>query len=275
VKQEAEKRRKANKERDEWKGKAEQLSAQLQAIPAAGPPATMQDPLADVVDSAGLARAKKQFKEMLRFAEENPDGADDVLIGTDEKGREVRMDYSRKDIVEMKLTAQEVLQEGIPARRSYLNQVGGHIETAKEIYPDLLAQEANEVNTMADEILRAVPEIKRSPEWILWLGDAVAGRRARLAKANGAPTRSPSGKPLTKSQAALVNAPKVPIAPSVAKSRAVGSGVAPATRVVEELEKAKKAHIESGFSSETLERLITLKRQAQTRPTGGKTPALV
>jgi hypothetical protein len=228
-----------------------------------------------VVDPQGLIAAKKQFWDMLQFAEENPDGADSVPIGTDAKGQEVLMDYSRKDIVKMKLTAQKALNEGIPARKAYLDEVAGHIATAREAYPELLAEEANEVNVTADQLLRSVPEIKRSPEWILWLGDAIDGRRRRLAGKNGAPTRTANGKPLSKSAEAIIKAPKFPVAPGVSKTRGAPAAAGHARSVVDQIEKAKQAHIESGFSSETLEKLITLKRQLTAKPTGGKTPALV
>ena len=273
VKEEAEKRRTAYTERDQWKAKAEELYGQLQNAPAAGPPPTEEDPLADVVDPQGLKRAKKQFWDMLEFAEENPDGADGVPIGKDANGNEILMDYSKRDIVKMKMTAQKVLNEGIPAKIEYLNQVSANIETAKTEYPELLSEEANEINVLGDQVLRNFPELKRSPEWILMLGDYITGRRARLAKANGAPTpaRTANGKPLTRSQQAILTAPKFTPAPGVARTRAVEAAPR-AARVVEELEKAKTAHIESGFSSETLERLIMLKRKANARPTGEKTP---
>jgi hypothetical protein len=272
VKEEAEKRRRVGTERDEWKAKAEELYAQLQAVPAAAPQPTEEDPLADVVDPQGLQRAKKQFWDMLQFAEENPDGADSVPIGRDANGNQILMDYSRKDIVKMKMTAQKVLNEGIPAKIKYLEQVSENVAAAKVDYPELLSEEANETNVLADQILRDFPEIKRSPQWILMLGDYIAGRAARLAKANGAPApRTAGGKPLTKSQQAILTAPKFTPAPGVARTRAVDAAPQRA-RVVEELEKAKQAHIESGFSSETLERLIMMKRKANTRPTGDKTP---
>lgn len=276
VKDEAEKRRTANKERDQWKGEALRLQGQLTQVAAAGPAPTQEDPLADVVDPQGLIAAEKQFEDMLQFAEENPDGADGVPIGTDAKGNEILMDYSRKDIVKMKMTAEKVLRKGIPAKHEYLAKVGENIEIAKQVYPELLAQEANEVNTLADQILRTTPEIRRDPEWILWLGDAIDGRRRRLAAKNGAPTRTAGGKPLSKSAEAILGAPKFPVAPGVSKTRgAPPSSGGPARSVVDQIEKAKQAHIESGFSTETLEKLITLKRQANAKPTGGKTPALV
>lgn len=277
VKDEAEKRRTATKERDQWKGEAQRLSGELQRVAGAGLAPTNEDPLADVVDPQGLIAAKKQFWDMLEFAEENPDGADGVPIGQDAKGNEILMDYSRKDIVKMKLTAQRVLNEGIPAKEQYLVQVAENIKVAEQAYPELLAQEANEINVMADGILRNFPELKRDPEWILWLGDAIDGRRRRLAAKNGQPTpRTAGGKPLSKSAEAILGAPKFPVAPGVSKTRgAPPSSAGPARSVVDQLEKAKQAHIESGFSSETLEKLIRLKRQANAKATGGKTPALV
>lgn len=271
VKEEAEKRRTANTERDEWKGRAEALYADLQKGAAAGPPSTEEDPLAHVVDPQGLKEAKKQFWDMLQFAEENPDGADAVPIGKDANGNDLLMDYSRKDIVKMKMTAQKVLNEGIPARVEYLQKVDENMAIAKTEYPELVSPEANEINVIGDQVLRNFPEIKRSPDWILMVGDYIEGRRARLAKRNGAPTQTPNGKPLTKSQQAILGAPKFTPAPGVARTRAVDA-VPNRARVVDELEKAKQAHIESGFSSETLERLILMKRKLNARPTGDKTP---
>jgi hypothetical protein len=285
VKQEAEKRRKAKDaatrletERNQWQQTAEQLHGQLQqsATQQGAPPPTMEDPLADVMDGPGLLRARKQFWEMLEFAEKHPDGVDDYVLGTDAKGQEIRMDYSRDDIVKMKLTAMEVLAQGIGNKAAYLQQVDAHAQAAKDAVPELFDTEPNEANKIAGEILRKMPPQLRATvaEWPLLLADAVAGRMQRLAKSNGAPHTDKGGKPLSKSAQAILGAPKTPVAPGMARSRAVERGPASAGNRAVEIEKAKQAHIDSGFSSETLERLLAIKRQGA-QQTGNRSPALV
>jgi gas vesicle protein len=288
VKEEAEKRRRATKERtaiaaerDQWRQTAEQLHGRLQqaAVQQGAPLATPEDPLADVVDGQGLLKARQQFWEMLEFAEKHPDGVDDYLLGKNAKGEEIRMDYTRDDIAKMKLTSMQVLAEGIGAKAQYLQEVDRHAHIAKELLPELFSEEPNEANQIAAQFLQKMPaEIRtKVKEWPLVLAYAVAGKMQLDQKSNGAasgaPARTAGGKPLSKAAQAILGAPKVPVAPGMPRTRAVDAVGRQGPRVVD-VEKAKQAHIDSGFSSETLERLIAIKR-AGTQQTGSKSPALV
>jgi hypothetical protein len=285
VKEEAEKRRiakeyakKVEAERNQWQQTAAQLHAQLQqaAVQQTAPPATPEDPLADVVDGPGLLKARQQFWEMLEFAKKHPDGVDDYLLGTDAKGQEIRMDYSRDDIVKMEMTALEVLGQGIASKAAFLQEVDRYAHQAKETMPELFANEPNEANQIAQEILRVAPPQIRSQfaRWPLYLVDIVKGEMARRANGgnNGARAAGPAAAGLSKAAKAVLGAPKTPVAPGTPRTRAVERGPASAGGRAVDIEKAKQAHIDSGFSSETLERLIAMKRSPQT---GSRTPALV
>jgi hypothetical protein len=283
VKEEAEKRRKATRdratiaaERDQWKQTAQQLKGRLDqtAIQQIAPPATPEDPLADVMDGPGLLKARQQFWEMLQFAEEHPDGVDDYLLGTDAKGQEIRMDYDRKDIVKMKMTALEVLGQGIAQKAAFLQEVDRYAAEAKEAMPELFSEEPNEANQIAQQFLRALPPQIRSQfaKWPVYLADLVRGEMERQAKGKG--QGRAADKNFSATARAIQGAPKFKVAPSMPRTRAVEAASRTGGSRDVEIQKAKQAHIDSGFSSETLERLIAIKRMG-TQRTGSRTPALV
>ena len=262
----------AEKDRDTWKGKAIELDTQLRAVASEGPAPTRDDPLADVIDAASYAQAEKQMWDWLEFAEKYPDGVDDYLVRTNADGSKVLRDYPRAEVIDMKMTAQKALAAngGLAQKAEILRKVDEHAKTARAELPELFSEEPNEVNQAASEILRELPvELRTVPKWPIYLMHVVKGEMQRQAKNNGAP-RTVKGKPLSANAEAILNAPKITPAPGVAKTRAA---VPQGNR--DEVEAAKKAHIDSGFSSETLERLITAKRRAQEQPSGNKTRALV
>jgi hypothetical protein len=86
---------------------------------ATAPRPNGKDPLADIFDGAGLKRMNEMYKAVIRMAELNPDGAYDVSFkGAD--GKETKRDFTREQLVDMKLEAEEGLRTLIPQRAKYL-----------------------------------------------------------------------------------------------------------------------------------------------------------
>jgi hypothetical protein len=274
VAKEAQKRRARTEELTATQARLAQVEAALRdgaGRQGASPP-TMRDPLADVMDAAGLARAEEQFEALLEFAEMNPDGADDVFIGRNPDGSEKRMDYTAQDIAKMKVTAEKVLRKGIPAKAQWLAAAGENVRETQKMYPSIFKDGSEESQTAA-LILNQLPEIQRFPDFALWIGDAIAGRKARLAKGKRPVTRS--GKPLSAAAEAILTQPRVPVAPGTPNGRsperrATGAGSSSGV----DKEQARKEFAERGYSSEALEDFITKSRQAQARGRGPLTRTL-
>lgn len=271
VAEEARKRRERTKERDEWKAAAETLHAQLQQATSRQLPPTTT--LSEVVDRQSLNAAETHWKEIRRFARTNPDGAEDVLIGKEADGTEIRKDYSREAIIKMGLDADEAL-EALPAKRAFVAEAEAQTEVAKKVYPELFRD--TEAGRQAAGIVQRAPWILQETDWALDIGDYLAGRKMRLAKQgkNG-------GKVLSAGAQAILGAPKVTPAPGVIKSRSAsgGPGAGPARggggeRVDDR--KADEQFYAAGGTSEALEEKIKRKLEAsQGGRAGGKQAALV
>jgi hypothetical protein len=249
-----------------WKQTAEELQAQLrqgQQQPPVVMPNT-QDPLVNVLDLGTLAQVEAAYTQISDFAEDNPDGAYDVLMGIDAQGKEIRKDFTAAEIAKMRQDARPVLR-AIPARRQYLAELKNNTEEAQHSYGEMF-KEGTEFNTEASQLVALFPEIRRSPEWLLWLGDAIAGRKARLAKGG-----KPGGKPLSPEAQVFANAPKVKPAPSVSKARSQvtreGNGEVDAKQAREEF-------ATRGYSNEAMEDYVTKLRLAQNRGSGPRQKAL-
>jgi hypothetical protein len=273
VAEEARKRRERTKERDEWKATAETLHTQLQQVTSQQLQPTKA--LTEVVDRQSLAAAENHWKEIRRFARTHPDGAEDVLLGKDAEGNEIRKDYTRDQIIQMGLDADEAL-EALPAKREWVAKAEQETDTAKKVYPELFRD--TEAGRAAAGIVQRNPWVLRQEDWALVVGDYLAGRKARLAR-QGKPGKS--GKVLSPGAQAILGAPKVAAAPGVIKSRSAsgGPGAGPARGGGGERVDDKRANEEfyaKGGTSEALEEKIKRKLEAsRAGRAGGKQAALV
>ena len=286
VKEEADKRRTRTKERDKaigerehWQRVAQELHQQLQqnAGRAAGPAPTQQDPLANVLNPQELARAEAQYEEILEFAETHPEGAEQVLAGKDANGNEIRKDYTPEEIIQMKLTAEKVLRKAVPAKREYLGQAAAWTQQAFQDHPELFERGSN-MNQEAELMLEQLPEVRRFPDFLMWIGDAIRGRNARLeqteAKKNGQ-RKGAEGKPLSPAAQAILNQPKLRPAPGVVK-RGSSPESERGTRGKSDVDQkeAKEEFAKRGYSDEALEDFVGASMDAQRGRRGGKEPTL-
>lgn len=147
-------------------------------------------------------------REVLRWAEENPDGA----TLTDAKGNEVS--YSPEQMRAIKLSALEDLgdlrgqlrdhQQSLASAQAHWNG------EALKAYPALKDPNSEESKNI-ELILEKLPWLREVPDARMSLADMLAGRAARLKKASGAP-------------AAPTKPTRVPAAASAAPSRSAEAG---------------------------------------------------
>jgi hypothetical protein len=218
---------------------------------------------------------------LLEFAERclaDPEKAENVLLGKDEAGNEVRRSYSKEELVEMKVKSDRILRNAVPAKAQYLQQRAVLDQDARRIHPELY-DENSEIHQEAVLIVSQCPEIMRFPDFPIWIGDAIKGRNARLAEEaaakNGADGKvGADGKPLSAATKALLNAPKLKPAPGIPKNRSVtGSERLGSGRDVD-VEEARKELSKHRGSDDAMEKFIAAKLGAKRNRTGGREPVL-
>ncbi len=179
-------------------------------------------------------------REVLRWADENPEGA----TLTDEKGNEAS--YSPEQVRAIKLSALEDigdLRGQLREHQTGLGQLREHWDAeAVKAYPDLKdtnTQLSRDVETMLDKLpwLREVPDARIS------LADMLAGRNARLKRA-----------PAAGAAAATNHAPRGPSAASAAPARRAEGEPS------EEIKKANQTFQETGRVTD-LARRFALERK--------------
>jgi hypothetical protein len=245
VMEERAKKKRANERADAAEAQAAQLQAQLQAIGTPQP--TEDDPFKDINDMAALDRLERSYEKAIDLADDNPDGAVDVVVGRDVDGKPLKRDFEPAELLVMRKKAEKAIRKAIPERRTYLQQRAVADAEAARIYPEL--QDPNTDFTkaaavLANEVISG--KAAKNPMLLVFVSHAVKGYLDSL-KLNG------EGKPAVKSPEArkIVEASKTKIAPSPTKTRSFterGSGSA-------NVEKARARLKEEG-SSEAAEELV-------------------
>lgn len=218
----------------------QQLKQQLTQASAPRPSAA--DPLADIFDDAGLERVSGVYRSVIRLAELNPDGAYDIPIKQSD-GTEVRKDFTKEQLIDMKLDAQEMLQNGIPRRRAYLSKRIEADTKARQSYPELNDPQSGWVQ-MGQQFLRNMPELQRDPECWTWIARALRGWSLEQQGKNGEQKVNPKD-----AATKIVESAKVKKAPILPAAR----GFTP--RKGADLDKAKKQMEERG-DAQSAEKLL-------------------
>ena len=118
--EERDKKRRANERAEKAEALAAQVQAQLQQ--AVAPQPTEDDPFKDINDFAALDRLEKSYEKAVDLADENPEGAEGVVVGRDNTGQPVRRDFEAAELVAMRKKAEKAIRKFIPERRTYLQQ---------------------------------------------------------------------------------------------------------------------------------------------------------
>jgi len=70
------------------------------------------------------------------LADENPDGAVDIVVGRRD-GKDVKEDFTPEQLLKMRKNADKAIRKFIPERRTYLQQRVAADAQAAEVYPEL------------------------------------------------------------------------------------------------------------------------------------------
>jgi len=157
----------AFKEAEAIKQRLQELEQKV-AEPA--PVQTGDNRFIDVWDAEKLKHEKAIAYNLVEWCEDNRDGVE--VNGTE---------YTAEQIRTIRKNAKRSLDIQIPEREAFLarfNQVKPQAETLYPFWKDTRSTEYTE----AQQVLRVVPQLKSVPEYQVWIGDALEGRKVRLAK---------------------------------------------------------------------------------------------
>ena len=138
----------------------------------------------------------------LKFVDENPEGGEYV----DEKGG--RREFTAAEVRTIKRNAEASRTELLTERAATVQQLrqahqAEATKAEKEFaasYPALMKRDTAEGMEFEQTVAQA-PELRRFPDYKLWIADAMAGRKARLAATaakNNGQVKRPLGAPMVK-----------------------------------------------------------------------------
>jgi len=220
---------------------------------SSAPAPTVQNPMADIYDESGLQRLEGTYEKILEFAEKNRDGAENVIVGKDKDGNEIRKDFTPDEIADMRYKADKALRKDIPQRRGYLVARARADAAAAEVYPEF-KDPNSELTKEAVGILRAAPELETvlGPEVVVWIGHALAGRKAYMARNGNSKGKTPAATSTAADK--IENASKTRLAPTATQSRAFverrGADPTTAAKQLEEKgdDESAQAYLDAVFS---------------------------
>ena len=201
------KRREAEAEVERLKYEVERLSQE------AGKPAQVpskESPYANLATLEEVNREADQAKQIRRWCEMNPDGAE----VTNSNGETV--DYTAEDVRKIKVKALDALEEHLPARARYLENYNHIEQVALKEYPWWKDRSSSE-RQIAESFLKHFPEIKRFPDYKMVVGDYIKGIKTREQSSKRIPSsQSPMTQPrrtaapayIPKSEAKVMEAQK-------------------------------------------------------------------
>lgn len=210
-----------------FKARVDKLTAQKKELEAklaeaeakaATPPATevvavaptSANPFSNLVTLDSVTKELQQAESVLRWVSENSDGV--VVKGKDG----VETEYTSEEVAKIRYNAEKAIRSDLPKQWEYVQQAQHFAVIAETEYPWLKDKSsANYVEAQA--ALQAFPELLRFAEHRVVVGDLIAGRRLREAKAAKAKTAVVAAKVAPKIVAKPVAAPRKVAAPEVAK----------------------------------------------------------
>lgn len=133
-------------------------------------PIKAENPLSDIWDFNKLKQEKEKADYWEEWCEDHPDGAE--VNG---------VEYTAEQVKALKRGVRKALKTYIPERVAFLQQYYAAKPQVEADYPfwkDTRSPEYVE----AQQILSVLPQLKSHPEYQVWIGDALEGRKARLAK---------------------------------------------------------------------------------------------
>lgn len=189
----------------EAKAKAEAPATEVVALAP-----TPANPFSNLVTLDSVTKELQQAESVLKWCAENSDGV--VVKGKD--GGET--EYTSEEVAKIRYNAEKAIRSDLPKQWEYVQQAQHFAAVAETEYPWLKDKSsANYVEAQA--ALQAFPELLRFAEHRVVIGDLIAGRRLREAKAAKAKAAVVAPKVAPKIVAKPVAAPRKVAAPEVAK----------------------------------------------------------
>lgn len=130
------------------------------------------NPYSNLNSRAEIEAEIAQARQVRRWCEENADG----VVITQENGEEKI--YSAEDVRRIKINAMDALDEHLPKRAQYITakeQIDKVAESEYKWYKDRSSKELQ----IAQNFIKAFPEITRFPDYKIVVGDYIRGMKAR------------------------------------------------------------------------------------------------
>jgi hypothetical protein len=127
------------------------------------------NPFSTLKSKAEVDKEVEQARWLRYKCMENPNG---FILGDSE--------YGPEDVSRMLVNSTKAIEEHLPKQLARIEVEEKIKPIAESTYPWWKAPQSQEYQ-MAQQILRTAPELKKFPDWQMWVGDAIAGMKAREA----------------------------------------------------------------------------------------------
>lgn len=172
------------------------------------------NPFAALKSKAEVDKEIEQARWLRYKCMENPQG---FILGETE--------YGAEDVSRMLVNATKAIEEYLPRQMARIDTESKIKPIAEAAYPWWKVPQSQEYQ-MAQQILRTAPELKKFPDWQIWIGDAIAGMKMRESA--------------TKPAQAQKKAPVQPVRPTAAPAK-VSRNEASAKQAVSRFAKSTSA----------------------------------
>lgn len=181
------KRREAEEQLRQQQAEVNRLREELEGLKTERRPppvSTESNPFSGLTRQEDVDKEIAQARKVRRWCEENPDGA----VVTDPSGKET--EYTAEQIRKIRLNAVDALEEHLPRQLAYIRESAKWNQTAEQMFPWWKNRSSQQYQT-AEQLLAQAPELKRFPNYKLFIGDYILGVAYREAQAKLATNRKP------------------------------------------------------------------------------------
>jgi hypothetical protein len=206
VAEETARKRRATERAEKAEGEIQKAQVRIQELERSvatltGPAPTEADPFNDIHTVNDLERLEKSYEKAIDLADDNPDGAIDVLVGRDKDGQEIRRDFTQEELIQMRRKAEKAVRKQIPERRTYLQQRALADAQAMEAYPELKDPQSEFSQQTAFLLYRLLSgQGMKEPDVAIWVARAVKGYRDELQRNGNTPgARNPAARKIIQS----------------------------------------------------------------------------
>lgn len=125
------------------------------------------NPFSTLKSKAEVDKEIEQARWLRYKCMENPQG---FILGETE--------YGSEDVSRMLVNATKAIEEHLPRQMARIETESKIKPIAEAAYPWWKSPQSQEYQ-VAQQILRTAPELKKFPDWQIWIGDAIAGMKMR------------------------------------------------------------------------------------------------